>query len=144
MTKTRKLKWEKQLYGRFKRLINTIPHEKTWTWLRKGNLKRETKYLLITAQDNAIRSNHIKAIIDKTRQNSKCRLCGDRVETTNHIISECSKLAQMEYKVRHDWVGKVIQWEMCKKLKFDHTNKWYIHNTVPVLENNKHLSPEFE
>ena len=26
-----------------------------------------------------------------------------------------------------DWVGKVIHWEMCKKLKFDHINKWYIH-----------------
>ena len=27
---------------------------------------------------------------------------------------------------------------MCKKLKFDHTNKWYIHNTAPALENNTH------
>ena len=37
MTITRKQKWsEKQFYGRFKRLINNISHEKTWTWLRKG------------------------------------------------------------------------------------------------------------
>ena len=44
MTTTRKQKWEgKQLYGRFKRLINNISHQKTWTWLRKGNLKRETE-----------------------------------------------------------------------------------------------------
>ena len=44
MTTTKKWKWEeKQLYGRFKRLINNISHQKTWTWLRKGNLKRETK-----------------------------------------------------------------------------------------------------
>ena len=36
---TRNQKWEgKQIYGRFKRLINNISHEKTWTWLRKGNL----------------------------------------------------------------------------------------------------------
>ena len=41
MTTTRTQKWEKkQLYGRFKRLINNISHQKTWTWLRKGNLKR--------------------------------------------------------------------------------------------------------
>ena len=39
---TRKQKWEgKQLYGRFKRLINNISHQKTWTWLRKGNLTRK-------------------------------------------------------------------------------------------------------
>ena len=62
-------------------------------WLRKGNLKRETESLLIVAQDNAIRTNHIEVRIDKTQQNSKCRLCSDRDETINHIISECSKLA---------------------------------------------------
>ena len=27
---------------------------------------------------------------------------------------------------------------MCKKFKFDHTNKWYIHNAAPVLENDTH------
>ena len=56
----------------------------------------------------------------------------------NYIMSECSKLAQREYKARHDWVGKVIHWEMCKKFKFDHTNKWYMHYPAPVLENTTH------
>ena len=92
----------KKLYGRFKRLINNISHDKTWTWLRKGNLKRETESLLMAAQNSAIRTNHLKARIDKTQQNSKCRLCGDRDETINHITSECSKLAQKEYGARHD------------------------------------------
>ena len=83
----------KQLNGRFKRLIN-ISHQKTWTRLRKGNLKRKTESLLIKAQNNAIRTNHMKARIDKTQQNIKCRLCSDRDKTINHIVSECSKLAQ--------------------------------------------------
>ena len=136
VTTTRKQKWEgEQLYGRFKRLINNISHDKTWTWLRKGNFKRETDSLLIAAQGNAIRTNHIKARIDKTQQNSKCWLCSDRDETINHIISECSKLAQKEYKAKHDWVGKVVHWEMSRKFQFDHTNKWYMHNPAPVVEN---------
>ena len=59
-------------------------------------------------------------------------------EAINRIISEYSNLAQREYKARHDWVGKVIHWEMCKKFKFDHTNKWYIHSPAPVLENDTH------
>ena len=50
---------------------------------RKGNLQRETESLLIAAQNNAIRTNHIKARIDKTRQNSKCKLYSDRDETIN-------------------------------------------------------------
>ena len=142
MTITRKQKWEdKQLYGCFKQLINNISPDKTWTWQRKGNFKRETESLLIAAQNNAIRAirtNHIKVRIDKTQQNSKYRLCGDRDETINNIICECSKLAQKEYKTRHDWVGKVIHWEMCKKFTFDQTNKWFMHNPAPVLENDTH------
>ena len=77
----------------------------------------------MAAQDSAIRTNHIKVRIDKTQQNSKYRLCSERDETINHIISESSKLVQKEYKARHDWVDKVIHWEMCKKFKFDHVNK---------------------
>ena len=97
----------------------------------------------MAAQNSTIRTNHIKARIDKMQQNSKCRLCGDRDETINHIISECSKLAQKEYKARHEWVGKVIHWEMCNKFKFDHGicmvyTKWYMHNPAPELENDTH------
>ena len=77
-------------------------------WLRKGNLKGETESFLIAAQNNTIRTNHNKARIDTTQQNSKCKLCSDRDETITHIISKCSKLAQKEYKSRHDSVGKGI------------------------------------
>ena len=53
----------------------------------------------------------------------------------NHIISECSKLEQKEYKTWHNWVGKMIHMELCKKLQFDHTNRWYMHNPESVLKN---------
>ena len=62
-------------------------------------------------------------------------LCGDRVETINHIINECSILAQKGIKTKHDWVGKMIHWERSKKFKFDHTNKWYMHYSAAVQEN---------
>ena len=32
----------------------------------------------------------------------------------------------------------MIPWEMCKKFKFDHKNKWYMHNPAYVLENDMH------
>ena len=48
VTITRKQKWKgKQLYGPFKRLINNISQDKTWTCLRKGNFKGETESILI-------------------------------------------------------------------------------------------------
>ena len=68
--------------------------------LRKGNFKRETESLLIAAQNNATRTNYVKAKIDWTQQNSRCSLFSDRNETINHIISKCSKRAQKEYKTR--------------------------------------------
>ena len=136
---TRKQQWEdKQQYRYFKRQTSKISHEKTWPLLRKGNFRKEIKSLLIETQNNAINTNYMKAKIDKKQQNSRCRLYRDRDETTNHIMSDYSKLAQKEYKTRHDWVGKVIHWEMCKKFKLDHTNKWDTYNLESVLENETH------
>ena len=76
--------------------------------------------------------------IDNTQQNRKCRLYGDTEETVNHLIAECSKLVQKDYKTKHDWLGKVIHWELCKRLKFDHTNKWYMQKPKSILENETH------
>ena len=57
-------------------------------------MQRKTESLLIAAQNNAIRTNYVKAKIDKTQWNTKCRLCDDRDETITHIISKCSKIAE--------------------------------------------------
>ena len=109
-------------------MVNLSPPDELW----------DPKFKFFLKINIDIYCNHIKARIDKTQQNSKYWLCGDWDETINHIISECSKLAQKEYEARHDWVVKVIHWEMCKKFKFDHTNKWYMHNPAPVLESDTH------
>ena len=67
ITITKKQKWEEKLmYGRFNRRIYNISHDKTWTWLRKGNFKKETESLLMVAKNSAIRTNYIKARIAKT------------------------------------------------------------------------------
>ena len=121
------------MYGHLNRQISEISHDKTW--IRKGNLKRETKPLLIAAQYSAIKTNCFKSKIDKREQNSKYKLCGDREKMVDHIKSQCSKHAQKDYKTRHDRVGKLTRWELCKKLKFEHTSKWYTHNPESVLEN---------
>ena len=45
ITITRKQKWKEQLYGRFKRLINKISHEKTWKWTRRHEFKSWTRLI---------------------------------------------------------------------------------------------------
>ena len=117
-TKTRK--WEENTsMDVLKRLTSDILHEKMLTWLRKANW---------ISFNSSTKQRHIKARIDKTQRNNICRLCGERGEIINHI-SEWSKLSQKEYKTSHDSVGKVIHWELCKNFKFEHTNKWYTHNS---------------
>ena len=32
----------------------------------------------------------------------------------------------------------MVHWELCKKLKFGHTNDWYIHKQETVIENETH------
>ena len=76
---------------------------KFWTLLRKRSFKRETDSLLIAAQSSAIRTKYVRAKIDKTQQNRRYRLCGDKIEMINYIISEFSKLAQNVYKT---WWGR--------------------------------------
>ena len=101
--------------------------------LNKRNLNKETESLLLETQNNAIKIDHIKTKIDYTYQNSKCRLYEDRNDIVNHIISECYK--QKELTTRHDWVKEVIHWELCMRLDFYHTTKWYKHKLESVLEN---------
>ena len=66
-----------------------------------------------------MKTNFIKVKIHNTQQNKKSRFYGDKDETINHI-SESSKLTQKDNKTRHDWVGKVISWELRKRSKFYH------------------------
>ena len=40
-----------------------------------------------------------------------------------------------EYNTRHNWVEKVIHWELYKRLKFDPPIKWYMHKPEFILEN---------
>ena len=65
-------------------------------WLRKRSLKRTTEALVMVAQEQAIRTNNIKAKIDKTRENNNCRMCGKAKGSVNNVSTECSRLAQKE------------------------------------------------
>ena len=126
---------QKKLHGKFFNQIEEVAGEEKWLWLRDGSIKRETESLIMAAQEQVIRVNAMKAKIDKTQAESKCRLCGKVDETVRHIVCECPILAQREYKRRHDWVGRKIHWEVCRKIGFDVNEKCYKHEPEKVVEN---------
>ena len=52
-----------------------------------------------------------------------------------HLVCGCEKLAQKEYKRRHDNVAKKVHWDFCKKNGLEHAEKWYEHVPEGVVEN---------
>ena len=44
------------------------------------------------------------------------------------MISDCRKFAQIDYIKIHEWVGPIIHWELYKKFKFYHMDKWYMES----------------
>ena len=83
-------------------------------WLQKSHLKKRTEALIMAAQlSQSLRTDAIKARIDGTQEDASCRMCRSKDETVNHLLGECPKLSQVEYKHRHDKVAKGIHWDLC-------------------------------
>ena len=102
--------------------------------MQKRFLKNETEGLILAAQDQALRTNAIKAKIDKSQTDSGCRLCKKVDEAISHLVSECEKLAQKEYKRRRDKVALALHWDLCITYDFKCGSKWYEHVPEGVLE----------
>ena len=109
---------------------------RSWEWLRTGDLKKATEGTIMAAQEQAIRTRMVRHTIDKEKVSPLCRMCGERNETVAHLVSECTKLAEKQYKGwRHDAICRVIHWRMCIDYGLDHADKWYDHRPEAVVEN---------
>jgi hypothetical protein len=139
-------KWkEKKLHGQYWRETEDIvdPVESV-QWLIDGYLKKETESLIMAAQEQSLRTRKIMHDIDHRNVNPKCRLCGKKDETVEHLVSACSKLAQTEYKARHDKVASIIHWYLCKQIGVQVPKEWYEHQPSAITENeNKKILWDF-
>ena len=66
-------------------------------------------------------------ILTKKVKSPLCRIFGTRNENISHVVSECGKLSQKEYKRRHDNVARYVHWQFCKKLGFNRARLRYEH-----------------
>ena len=96
------------MHGQYLREVNDKNQNSTWRWLQKSDWKGCTEALICSAQEQALRTNYIKFHIDRTSASPLCRMCSNKGEKVSHIVSECSVLAQREYKRRHDNVARYI------------------------------------
>ncbi len=61
-----------------------------------GYLNKETEGLILAAQDQALRTNAIKAKVDKTIASAKCRLCKEKDDIIDHLVSGCCKIDKID------------------------------------------------
>ena len=73
--------------------------------------------------------------IEKTAQSTLCRMGGKKNETVSHIVSECDKLAQKQYKRRHNNVTRIANWKLCGEYNLKRSERWYEHDPEGVVEN---------
>ena len=133
----RKDGWKgKALHGQYPSKVEEM-ETRSWNWLKSGWLKKETEGMLLAAQDQALPTRNYMVTIMKKQGSKKCRMCGARDETVMHILSECEKLAQGEYKKRHDRVASIIHWELCATHGFQRSKNWFDHRAESVLENDE-------
>ena len=138
-TEEREQKWSnKKMYGQYCReTSDDIDKEKRWLWLKNSDLKAETEALICAAQEQALRTNYIKFNIDKTVESPLCRMCGEKGESVGHLISGCKKLAQREYKRRHDNVARIVHWTLRRKYGLERATHWYDHAPKGVVESDE-------
>ena len=123
------------MHGQFQKATEKVKGNKSWDWLKKGYLKKETENTITAAQDQALCTENMRKTVYGENVDSTCRVSGSANETVAHIAAECQKLAQEKYKqVRHDNVAKVIKWKLCKKWGFEKSDQWYTHKSEKVLE----------
>jgi hypothetical protein len=72
-------------------------------------------------------------IILKQETESRCRLCKEYEETTDHLTSECPSLANNEYIIHHK-VCIHLHYSICKRLRTETTENWYSHTPKSVTE----------
>ena len=80
-------------------------------------MKKETEGLILAAQEQALRLNWVKRMIDKEECSPRCRMCDRENETVSHIVPEYIQLAQNKYKkYRHDKISAIIHWHCARTL----------------------------
>ena len=80
--------------------------------------ERVAESLIVASQNQITRTDFVKTKINKSQKDMLCRLCKKADESIDHVVSGCSKLAQKEYKRRHDNLGKILHGKLTRKCNF--------------------------
>ena len=104
---------EKVLHGQYLRQTKEVRSGQCWAWLQSVDLKRETESLIVAGKNQSIRTNLVKAKIDKSQGDSLCRMCRKVDESIDHILSGCSTTCTKGVQEKAKQPGKNSTLEAC-------------------------------
>ena len=88
----------KPLHRQFRKATEEARGKRSWNWLKKDHLKKETESTIVAAQDQALCTRTLRNVVYGENVQSICCVCGVADETVAHAVLECSKLAQTMLK----------------------------------------------
>lgn len=135
-----KEEWKnKPLHGHYPTRIekDEIDTRASQSWLHSGGLFVETEGFIAAIHDQVIHTkSYRKRIMKKKVENVMCRMCGEKEESLDHLISGCSVLAPKQYLERHNSVAGIIHQELAKKyMGEEDLGPYYNYNPPPIKEN---------
>ena len=116
---------KKQVHRKVLGNIEEVGTKETWQWLQGKYITKRMEGLIMTAQEQALRTRWFRSWIQKEDVSPKCCLCDEEVETVRHLSSGCTKLSKGPYKRRYDRMGLHVYWELCQQNGIGCSVTWF-------------------
>ena len=113
---------------------------KAWKWQRKSNMKECTQPLIVSAQEQAVKTNCVKFDKDKATESPLCRICVVENETVSHAVSKYVMLSRTEIKRGMKIYAGILITEYVKNMVLkEHHNGTSMSQTVALRTNREIL-----
>lgn len=110
--------------------------------MKNGTFKLETEALLVTVQDQALKTRRSALQIHFKTTNTE--YAKPQPETPSHIVSACPDLTKEECIRRRDRVSQFLYYKISKEMRVPElTSKWYGHVPEPVQDRTSHQTWSF-
>lgn len=135
-----KQKWKaKPLHGKYITTLDRTDIDATasQSWLCTGNIFTETEGFIAAIQDQVIMTRaYKKRILGENIGNIKCRMCGEKEETLDHLMAGCSVMAPKAYLDRHNRIAKIVHQSLRSRFLEETDNSpYYSYEPPQVCEN---------
>lgn len=104
---------ENELYGKYIPQTRDVAGNESWSCLKVRDFEKETEGLITAAQDQALRTNVIKAKIEEENVSTVQEEIPRRLSNTQCVVVARSHNGITKRK-RYDTLARVVHWELCK------------------------------